>query len=60
VSNWRWNFGLGPFRYSRPVTVPGAKKPKKPLGVIIAVVVTLGLVYLCCWGGVAYMNSVVE
>ncbi len=59
MSNWRWNFGLGPLRYSRPVSTQrkGERKPKSALGVVIALVVTFGLIYLCCWGGVAFLNS---
>ncbi|SCF06765.1 hypothetical protein GA0070564_10327 [Micromonospora mirobrigensis] len=58
MSNWRWNFGVGPLRYSRPIK--GPKKPGQkatPIGVIVTLVVTLGLMYLCCWGGVAWMNA---
>jgi len=63
VSNWRINFGLGPLRYNRALkrqrstqSQQGEQRKMRPLGVIIAIVLALVLVYLCCWGGVAYLS----
>lgn len=64
MSNWRISFGVGPLRYIRRVA--GNKRPRKadgqeqkmtPLGCLITLVVTLGVIYLCCWGGVAWVGS---
>lgn len=60
MSNWRINLGVGPLRYTRSINKPKPKPDdKKPgcLGAIITLVVVVGLVYLCCWGGVAFMNA---
>ncbi|MEV0156883.1 hypothetical protein AB0H57_24570 [Micromonospora sp. NPDC050686] len=56
MSNWRWNIGIGPVRYSKPITAPKTSKKASPLGTVVALVVTLGLMYLCCWGGVWYLG----
>ncbi|MFI6329845.1 hypothetical protein ACIBBG_16280 [Micromonospora chersina] len=63
MSNWRINLGVGPLRYVR--AVGGRKKPAAagdqqkmtPLGCLITLVVTVGVIYLCCWGGVAWVGS---
>ncbi|MBQ1042372.1 hypothetical protein KBX03_07620 [Micromonospora sp. C72] len=59
MSNWRINIGAGPLRYSRALNAPKAKNGKKPgcLGSIITLVVVLVFVYLCCWGGVAWVGA---
>lgn len=60
MSNWRINLGLGPIRYVR--SLGRAKRPGQPrrrrtgLGVLIAVVVTLGLIWLTCTGLAAWYN----
>lgn len=60
VSNWRINVGVGPLRYVRALGGGKAKSERQgtsPLGCLVSVVVVVGLVYLCCWGGVAWMNG---
>ncbi|SIR65318.1 hypothetical protein [Micromonospora avicenniae] len=60
MSNWRINFGMGPVRYSRQINAPKPKPEQKPMtvkGCLITLVVTVVLVYLCCWGGVAWMTA---
>lgn len=62
MSNWRISFGLGPMRYIRRLGASqqrkaGPEQKTTPLGCLITVVVTVGLIYLCCWGGVAWLNS---
>ncbi|WP_409074073.1 hypothetical protein [Micromonospora chalcea] len=62
MSNWRINFGIGPVRYTRQINRPKKlqQKPDQKMtakGCLIALVVVAGLVYLCCWGGVAFMNA---
>lgn len=61
MSNWRINFGLGPLRYTRAVggkrrKPEGQEQKMTPLGCLITLVVVAGLVYLCCTGGVWWMN----
>lgn len=62
MSNWRINFGLGPLRYTRRISgsqrrKAGPEQKMTPLGCLITLVVTVGVIYLCCWGGGAWLNS---
>lgn len=61
MSNWRINLGVGPLRYVRALGRRKGSDPERkgmtPLGCLITLVVVVGVVYLCCWGGVAWMNS---
>lgn len=62
MSNFRWNVGLGPIRYSRQIGRP--RKEQEPevkkggcLTLAITVVVTLALIYGCCTGAVWYVGN---
>ncbi len=52
MSRWRINLGVGPVRYSQPIGGSKPRRPRRAWGTVLAVLVTLGLVYLArkAWG----------
>ncbi|MGK5737263.1 hypothetical protein [Micromonospora sp. URMC 103] len=59
MSNWRISFGVGPLRYIRQLGRRQQGKPKQKksaLGAVVTLLVVGVAVYLCCWGGVAFLS----